>query len=92
MANSEGRKGGMNFHPRQLQREWKPKEGGRARHVSTEDVRNCINGTCRCEERQHSQFETLNKGLDDVKAYLSGSTMCEHFNEPFECSICKRPR
>ena len=30
MANSEGRAGGMNFHPRQLQiewREWKPKTG-----------------------------------------------------------------
>jgi hypothetical protein len=26
MANSEGRKGGMNFHPRQLQRVWKPKD------------------------------------------------------------------
>ena len=44
MANSEGRKGGMNFHPRQLQREWKPKDG--------------------------STFETLNRGLDDVKTFL----------------------
>ena len=26
MANSEGRPGGMNFHPRQLQKEWKPKD------------------------------------------------------------------
>ena len=24
MANSEGRKGGMNFNKRQLQKEWKP--------------------------------------------------------------------
>ena len=27
MANSEGRKGGMNFNKRQLQKEWKPKDG-----------------------------------------------------------------
>ena len=27
MANSEGRKGGMNFNKRQLQKEWKPKGG-----------------------------------------------------------------
>jgi hypothetical protein len=27
MANSEGRKGGMNFNKRQLQKEWKPKSG-----------------------------------------------------------------
>ena len=26
MANSEGRPGGMNFHPKQLQKEWKPKD------------------------------------------------------------------
>ena len=26
MANSEGRAGGMNFHPRQLQKEWKSYE------------------------------------------------------------------
>ena len=26
MANSEGRKGGMNFNKRQLQKEWKPKD------------------------------------------------------------------
>ena len=27
MANSEGRAGGMNFHPKQLQKEWKAKSG-----------------------------------------------------------------
>jgi hypothetical protein len=26
MSGSKGRKGGMNFHPRQLTVEWKPKE------------------------------------------------------------------
>jgi hypothetical protein len=65
MANSEGRKGGMNFHPKQLQREWKPKEGP-------------------------STFGILNKGLDDVNEYLAGSMVCEHFNPPFDCPVCRR--
>jgi hypothetical protein len=49
MANSEGRAGGMNFHPKQLQKEWKSKDA-------------------------------------QTKA---GSTVCEHLNEPFDCSICR---
>ena len=86
MANSEGRKGGMNFHPRQLQiewREWKPKGG------STFEA---LNQGLTEVELYLKSLEPVKQG---IKAFLkdaqtkAGSTVCEHLNEPFDCSICR---
>ena len=84
MANSEGRAGGMNFHPKQLQREWKAKSG------STFEALN----------QGLTEVELYLKSLEPVKQGIetflkdaqtkAGSTVCEHLNEPFECPICRR--
>ena len=55
MANSEGRAGGMNFHPKQLQKEWKPQEKPNASRIR-EDKRPLF-GTQKSEDRQGNVFE-----------------------------------
>ena len=78
MANSEGRAGGMNFHPKQLQKEWKPK-----------DERFPIQPLSQFGKLM-SGLDDVEKHLKDTAGIKAGSTVCEHLNEPFECPICRR--